>query len=218
MPTTSDYLTQLQQDREDLIDNLETQGITGLTGDETFTELVPEVLNISGGGGLVEIHDMRYFTYNGNRATEIPTLKQLFKNVEKWEYAFTSINSNYTTVTEIDLTGATTSETTDVTMSGMFNNDWSVTKIIVPNIINGHVTMIDNMFNGCQALTTVDLSGSDVSSIRYYSSMFNNCKAITTIDLDSVNGTYINGGTVIATGNMVDQISNDSQQIGRAHV
>ncbi len=30
--------------------------------------------------------------------------------------------------------------------------------------------------------------------------------------LDSVNGTYINGGTVIVTGNMVDQISNDSQQ------
>lgn len=30
--------------------------------------------------------------------------------------------------------------------------------------------------------------------------------------LDSVNGTYINGGTVIATGNMVDQISDDSKQ------
>ena len=27
-----------------------------------------------------------------------------------------------------------------------------------------------------------------------------------------MNGTYINGGTVIATGNMVDQISSDSQQ------
>lgn len=51
MPTTSDYLTQLAQDREDLVDNLEEKGITGLTGDETFTELVPEVLNISGGGG-----------------------------------------------------------------------------------------------------------------------------------------------------------------------
>ena len=47
--TTADYLEQLQQDREDLVDNLETQGITGLTGDETFTELVPEVLNISSG-------------------------------------------------------------------------------------------------------------------------------------------------------------------------
>lgn len=51
MPTTSDYLTQLQQDREDLVDNLEEKGITGLTGDETFTELVPEVLNIETGGG-----------------------------------------------------------------------------------------------------------------------------------------------------------------------
>lgn len=30
--------------------------------------------------------------------------------------------------------------------------------------------------------------------------------------LDSVKGTYINGGTVIATGNMVDQISNESKQ------
>lgn len=47
--TTEDYLTQLQQDREDLIDNLEAKGITGLSGDETFTELVPEVLNIPSG-------------------------------------------------------------------------------------------------------------------------------------------------------------------------
>ena len=30
--------------------------------------------------------------------------------------------------------------------------------------------------------------------------------------LDSGNGTYINGGTVIATGNMIDQISSDSKQ------
>jgi len=52
MPTTSDYLTQLQQDREDLIDNLETQGIDDLTGDETFTELVPRVLDIETGGGV----------------------------------------------------------------------------------------------------------------------------------------------------------------------
>lgn len=45
---TSDYLEQLQQDKSDLVDNLTTMGIEDLTGDETFTELVPEVLNISG--------------------------------------------------------------------------------------------------------------------------------------------------------------------------
>ena len=49
MPTTADYLTQLQQDREDLVDNLETKGISNLTGDETFTELVPKILDIEGG-------------------------------------------------------------------------------------------------------------------------------------------------------------------------
>ena len=51
MATIVEQLTQLERDRQDLVDNLETKGITGLTGDETFTELVPEVLNISGGGG-----------------------------------------------------------------------------------------------------------------------------------------------------------------------
>ena len=59
--TTSDYLNQLIEDRNDLVDNLETKGITGLTGDETFTELVPEVLNISSG---VDIND--YFLSSGN--------------------------------------------------------------------------------------------------------------------------------------------------------
>lgn len=50
MPTISEQLTQLISDRDDLVSNLTTKGISGLTGDETFTELVPEVLNITGGG------------------------------------------------------------------------------------------------------------------------------------------------------------------------
>ncbi len=41
----SDYLTSLINDRDNLVTNLTAMGITGLTGDETFTELVPEVLN-----------------------------------------------------------------------------------------------------------------------------------------------------------------------------
>ena len=49
MPTISQQLNQLSQDRENLVDNLETMGIEDLTGDETFTQLVPQVLNISGG-------------------------------------------------------------------------------------------------------------------------------------------------------------------------
>lgn len=65
--TTSDYLEQLVQDRDDLVDNLTTKGITGLTGDETFTELVPEVLNIPSGGGTTEVEekDVNFYDYDG---------------------------------------------------------------------------------------------------------------------------------------------------------
>lgn len=46
MASIEDKLTQLEQDRQDLIANLTTMGISELTGDETFTELVPLVLDI----------------------------------------------------------------------------------------------------------------------------------------------------------------------------
>lgn len=46
MSTISEQLTQLQTDKDNLVNNLTTKGISGLTGDETFTELVPEVLEL----------------------------------------------------------------------------------------------------------------------------------------------------------------------------
>ena len=91
MPTTSDYLTQLQQDREDLIDNLEEKGITGLTGNETFTELVPEVLNIETGGGSFQ-----------------PRLPSEYQEVEYiqgtgTQYINTQYKPNQTTKTEVSV-------------------------------------------------------------------------------------------------------------------
>ena len=41
-------LDNLDSIREDLVDNLEIKGITGLSGDEKFDELVPKVLDITG--------------------------------------------------------------------------------------------------------------------------------------------------------------------------
>lgn len=53
MATIEEYIDQLKSDREDLVDNLETMGIQDLEGTETFTELVPQVLNIPVSGGQV---------------------------------------------------------------------------------------------------------------------------------------------------------------------
>lgn len=54
MATTADYLSQLQADKQALVDNLVEKGVEA-TNDETFTSLVPKVLNIQSGGGDAEL-------------------------------------------------------------------------------------------------------------------------------------------------------------------
>lgn len=86
----SDYLTSLVNDRDNLVTNLTTMGITGLIGDETFTELVPEVLNIPSGGGnewdwestVLTIPDSAYATNQSVYTSALCKLKELhFKGI-----------------------------------------------------------------------------------------------------------------------------------------
>lgn len=46
MATINEYIDQLKSDKADLKTNLQTKGISGLTSSDTFTELVPKVLDI----------------------------------------------------------------------------------------------------------------------------------------------------------------------------
>lgn len=50
MPSTSDYLIQLQTDKTNLVSNLNTMGVEA-SNSETFTSLAPKVLDIQGSGG-----------------------------------------------------------------------------------------------------------------------------------------------------------------------
>lgn len=59
------YLESLINDRNTLADNLVSKGIPGITGDETFTELVPEVLNIPSGSVVVREKDVNFYDYDG---------------------------------------------------------------------------------------------------------------------------------------------------------
>ena len=52
MATTNDYLTQLVNDKETLVNNLVEKGVEA-NANETFTSLVPKVLDIKSGGGEV---------------------------------------------------------------------------------------------------------------------------------------------------------------------
>lgn len=69
MATTSDYLKQLQADKQVLVDNLVAKGVAA-TSDETFTTLVPKVNDIQTGGGETGNVVINSWDSEGN-ATEI---------------------------------------------------------------------------------------------------------------------------------------------------
>jgi len=73
MATISDYLTQLQTDKQILVNNLVAKGVNA-TNEETFTSLVPKVADIQGGGSSFEITDASYLFYYGVRADIINEL------------------------------------------------------------------------------------------------------------------------------------------------
>lgn len=57
MATTADYLTQLQKDKQTLVDNLVSKGVNA-SSDETFTFLVPKVAEIKSGSSEVKLEDL----------------------------------------------------------------------------------------------------------------------------------------------------------------
>ena len=59
---TSDYLVQLRNDKKALVDNLVGKGVSA-TSDETFTTLVPKVLDIR--SGKYAPRHVSFYKYSG---------------------------------------------------------------------------------------------------------------------------------------------------------
>ena len=70
-------------------------------------------------------------------------------------------------------------------MSNMFYGCNALTTLDLSSFDTSKVTSMLYMFAGCNALTTLDLSGFDTSKITNMSSMFNGCRVLTTLDLSS---------------------------------
>lgn len=88
MATTADYLTQLQADKQTLVNNLVAKGVEA-TNDETFTSLVPKVADIQAGGGEdFEITDASYLFYSNARNNIMDLLMSKIKQPTKAEYMF----------------------------------------------------------------------------------------------------------------------------------
>lgn len=185
--TTSDYLNQLIEDRNDLVDNLETMGITGLTGDETFTELVPEVLNISSGSSGL---DWTALGYQGRPETidEDYTYSLQIKN--NWNSSQTSLSNKFENdiilryFPLVDTSNATTAQ---YMFSGCTNLE-IVPKLILTNLANTGLTYL---FQNCSNLREIDASGINTTTITTLKSTFYNCKRLKELDLSSWNTTIL---------------------------
>lgn len=209
MATTSDYLTQLQTDKQTLVDNLVAKGVEA-TADETFTSLCPKVADIQSGGiddyidGAPQIDSFlnSAFTVGGWLIRELPDLdfSKAASNITSFSNYFAymkqcakigKITSNsYVTnvsgmfrnnsvIENLDLTGM---DFTNITSMSYFCNDCSKLKnIIMPTTKNNVLKYLDYAYYGCSELEIIDLSNIDTSNTTRFNDFIRNCTSLVEI-------------------------------------
>lgn len=172
MATIEQNLTQLVQDRDNLVTNLTTKGITGLTGDETFTELVPEVLNIPSGENIYD-YFIDTLTDDDGVADVRGTIKRM-PFIDTTEYSvFSGFFRNAVFLIEVPQINTSNGENFSTMFSGCIN----LTEI--PQIDTSNGEDFAQMFAMCNKLTSIPQL--DMSSGKKFTNMLQNCSNLTTL-------------------------------------
>lgn len=179
MPTIAEQLTQLQTDKQTLVDNLVAKGVEA-TSDETFTSLVPKVADIQAGGGGTEdfeINDASYLFYGVGRNNLYDILSPKLKNVVKAERMFYE-NTGFET---IDLRNVDFSKCTSLKyFFSVSTSNRTLKYIYLPNDFS-LLTDMQYFLNYRWGITNLDLSNITASlavncnnafaSTRFYGSL-----------------------------------------------
>ena len=189
MFTIQDYIDSLKQDKQKLVTNLTTKGISGLTGNETFTELAPMVLDIVTPNNQSKSETITTNTttliepdtgYTGLSSVSITTnvaldLSEYFGETIQYNYGQNSVMlmiksiPNNTTVTGTDLRSA-------------FNGCKNL--VTIPNLDISNVLRLDGMCNSCNALVNFEIkSAPSCTGFQY---MFYGCNALSDTSLDNI--------------------------------
>ena len=211
MATTTDYINQLKTDKQTLANNLVAKGIEA-TNDETFTSLVPKVLDIQTGitpSGSIDITENGTYdvTDKESAIVNVPTktlgTKTITANgtykasddnldgyseveVDTGKYApRAKISFENYTGTELDYELANLDTSNITLMNSMFSNCKNLTSLDVSNFDTSKVTRLDYMFNYCEKLTSLDVSNFDTSNCTAMYDMFERCSNLKTLDLSN---------------------------------
>mgnify|MGYP001400157270 FL=1 len=72
-------------------------------------------------------------------------------------------------------------------MDNMFNGCSALTSLDLTKFNTANVTEMDNMFNGCSALKSLDLTKFNTANVEFMYHMFDGCSALTSLDLTNFN-------------------------------
>lgn len=194
MATTEQYLTQLQTDKQTLVNNLVEKGVEA-TADETFTSLVPKVLEISSGGAELPIlTSAAYLFYGGER---LDAMNELIGMLSPDITNFQSMYANCSTLTEVK----TINTSNGTNFNNMYASCSNLTKFPemdtskgktfnfflsgcsklteYPNLDLSNATEVENMLQSCTGLTIIP--SLYTPNVKRFNSLFNQDKNITTI-------------------------------------
>lgn len=180
MATTTDYLTQLQTDKQTLVTNLVAKGVEA-DNSETFTTLVPKVADIQSGGDISD-----YFT------SILPSGG--YANKTDSNFTTSGINGSITKIPNDFQTFGYPTQDTYYNEVGyaLFRGCYNLTDCsALMNLPTTALNSLREAFTWCSSLQTIPLF--DISNVKNMSMTFHNCKKLQNIpSFNTVNVTSMN--------------------------
>ena len=183
MATIADQLTQLQNDKQTLVNNLVAKGIEA-TSDETFTTLVPKVNDIQTGGGNID----EYFNTNSTQVSSYENVGSWYQLVKKLPSIKHTGQSKYYLFRrfqgeELDTLNFTFPSETN--LQSMCYTCYNLKKINMSNMISENISNCYMTFSSCSKLETIifpDDIGTKFGATNI-EQMFRACINLTTLPL-----------------------------------
>ena len=222
MFTINDYINSLKNDKNTLVANLTTKGITGLTGAETFTELAPKVLDITSVNNQSKSVTITSNTtttieadsgYTGLSSVSVTTAIPLPSGTinittngthDVTNYASANVNVQSDDWTTSDFAFATcicfikrfpTVTMPSIALTGFFSGAKELVEISPLDI--SATNNVANFCNGCSKLTTVPVF--NIPLVVTIANMFNGCTSLTDTSLDNILQTCISATSFTGT-------------------